>query len=153
MPIAKSKICSKDSLSFYSKHGSTSRRPLSANIPLLLLHLSGTQNWEKTVTSPGSWRDLSPVSVTGKDRSGFRSPMKSRQQKGTLSMMSGRSLAGCLLGRTSDSPRWGIAHFIYHPVTSYVPSKKKKKKKKNLLAQEAERQSLCIDVIFQSNNS
>ncbi|MEJ1272483.1 period circadian clock 3 [Cricetulus griseus] len=42
-------------------------------------------------------------SVTGRDRSGFRSPMKSRQQKASLSMMTESSPAGLLLRKISDS--------------------------------------------------
>ena len=37
-------------------------------------------------------------------------------------------------------------------MTSYHPLQKKKKEM-NLLARKAEKQSLCIDVIFQSSNS
>lgn len=42
-----------------------------------------------------------------------------------------------------------VTKHIYHPMTSYHPLQKNV----NVLAVAAERQSLCVDVIFQSNNS
>lgn len=73
--------------------------------------------------------------------------MKSRQHETSLYMVGKKQMSSFVASVAQNlqlAPHSVISDYIYDPMTHITPSKKL-----NLLAMEAKRQSLCIDVIFQ----
>ena len=128
---------------------SSSSSSSSSSCPLVAPR---TEKKKQKTKSHLTWKLKSPLTSVrdGKGQQWIQKSYEEQAAEGHPVHDAARSPSGRLLWRTSDTPHSGIARFIYHPLTSYVPSKKIRM---NLLAREAERQSLCIDVIFQSNNS
>lgn len=151
MPIAESKICSKDSLSLYSERGSTSRRPPFSQHP----SPAPAPEWHPELidNSHLTWKLKRPFTSVrdGKRQEWIQEPYEEQAAEGHPVHDDGKKSGwvsapeNFRLSSLRDCPFYLSSCDLIRPL--------QKKKKMNLLAREAERQSLCIDVIFQSNNS